>query len=77
QEVIREINPILRGWHNYFKVGHGEKTFRRLDRFVMNRLRIFVKRKRSIPGRGVRSVSSDLYDHLGLYRLARMRVSVL
>ncbi len=77
QEVIREINPILRGWHNYFKVGHGEKIFRRLDRFVMNRLRIFVKRKRSLPGRGVRNVSGELYDRLGLYRLARLRVSVL
>ena len=77
QQVIREINPILRGWHNYFKVGHGEKIFRRLDRFVMNRLRIFVKRKHSNPGRGVRNVSGDLYDRLGLFRLARKRVSCL
>jgi len=77
QEVIREINPILRGWHNYFKVGHGEKVFRRLDRFVQNRLRIFVKRKHSNPGRGVRNVSGDLYDRLGLFRLARKRVSCL
>lgn len=77
QEVIREINPILRGWHNYFKVGHGERIFRRLDRFVMNRLRIFVKRKHNNPNRGVRNVSGGLYDRLGLYRLARMRVSCL
>lgn len=75
QEVIREINPILRGWHNYFRIGHGEKVFRRLDRFVMNRLRIFVKRKHNNPQRGSRNVSGDLYDRLGLYRLARLRVS--
>ena len=77
QAVIREINPILRGWHNYFRVGHGEKIFRRLDRFVMNRLRIFVKRKHNNPNRGVRNVSGDLYDRLGLFRLARLRVSCL
>ena len=76
QEVIREINPILRGWHNYFKVGNGEDQFQRLDRFVMNRLRIFVKRKHSDPCRGVRSIADGLLDHLGLYRLARLRVSI-
>lgn len=75
QDVIREINPILRGWHQYFRIGHGEKTFRRLDRFVMNRLRIFVKRKHNNPNRGLREVSVDLYDRLGLFRLARLRVS--
>ena len=53
QEAIREINPILRGWHNYFRIGQGEKVFRRLDRFVMNRLRIFVKRKHNNPQRGI------------------------
>jgi len=75
QEAIREINPILRGWHNYFRIGQGEKVFRRLDRFVMNRLRIFVKRKHNHPQRGSRNVSGDLFDRLGLYRLARLRVS--
>ncbi len=47
-----------------------------LDRFVMNRLRIFVKRKHSDPCRGVRNIADGLLDHLGLYRLARLRVSL-
>jgi group II intron reverse transcriptase/maturase len=77
QELIREINPILRGWHQYFRVGNGERHFYRLDWFVMNRLRIFVKRKHNNPCRGVRDVSVDHFDHLGLYRLARGRVSFI
>jgi len=77
QEVIREINPILRGWHQYFKIGHGEKTFQRLDRFVMNRLRIFVKRKHNDPCRGIRNVSVALFERLGLFRLARDHVSFI
>ncbi len=77
QEVIREINPIIRGWFNYFKVAHSERHFYRLDRFVMNRLRIFVKRKHHDPCRGMRRVSCELFDRLGLFRLARGNVSFI
>lgn len=77
QEVIREINPILRGWHQYFRESNGERHFYRLDRFVMNRLRIFVKRKHNDPCRGIRNVSSELFERLGLYRLARGKVSFI
>ena len=77
QELIREINPILRGWFNYFKVAHSERHFYRLDRFVMNRLRIFVKRKHNDPCRGMRRVSCELFDQLGLFRLARGNVSFI
>ena len=75
EEVIGEINPILRGWHNYFKVGNGEPNFRRLDGFILNRLRIFVKRKHSDESRGCRRLADDLVDRLGLFRLARKRTS--
>lgn len=77
QEIIRELNPILRGWRGYFKVGNSERHFYRLDRFVMNRLRIFVKRKHNDPCRGIRRVSVDLFDRLGLFRLARGNVSFI
>jgi hypothetical protein len=77
QEIIREINPILRGWRNFFKVGNNERHFYRLDRFVMNRLRIFGKRKHNDPCRGMRNVSVELFERLGLFRLARERVSFI
>ena len=77
QEMIREINPILRGWRNYFRVGNSERHFYRLDRFVMNRLRIFVKRKHNDPCRGMRNVSVALFARLGLFRLARDHVSFI
>lgn len=77
QEVICEINPILRGWYGYFRVAQSERHFYRLDRFVMNRLRIFVKRKHNDSCRGIRNVSSDLFDRLGLFRLARVKVSFI
>ena len=76
-EVIKEINPIIAGWHRYFRVGNGELHFRRLDRFIQNRLRIFVKRKHSNPSRGLRKLVGGLLERLGLYRLARGRVSIV
>ena len=75
QEVIAEINPILRGWHNYFKRSNGEPIFRCLDRFVLNRLRIFMKRKFSDESRGSRRLAGDRLDRLGLYRLSSSRIS--
>jgi RNA-directed DNA polymerase len=30
-EVIEEINPILRGWMNYFRIGHSSRCFRRSE----------------------------------------------
>jgi group II intron reverse transcriptase/maturase len=75
EEVIHAINPILRGWHNYFKRSNGEPIFRRLDRFIWNRLRIFVKRKFSDETRGCRRLAGDRLDRLGLYRLSSARIS--
>ncbi len=75
QEVIAEINPILRGWHNYFKRGNGQPIFRWLDRFILNRLRIFMKRKFNDESRGTRRLAGDRLDRLGLYRLSNTRIS--
>jgi group II intron reverse transcriptase/maturase len=75
QEVVHEINPILRGWYNYFKASNGEPIFRGLDRFILNRLRIFVKRKHNDPSNGSRRLAGDLLERLGLFRLSRTRIS--
>ena len=75
EEVITEINPILRGWHNYFKRSNGEPIFRCLDRFILTRLRIFMKRKFSDESRGSRRLAGDRLDRLGLYRLSSSRIS--
>ena len=75
QEVIVEINRILRGWHNYFKRSNGEPIFQYLDRFILTRLRIFVKRKFSDENRGSRRLAGDRLDRLGLYRLSNVRIS--
>ena len=52
REIIVELNPILRGWGNYFRTGNAADEFRTIDRYVAWRLkRLLVKRK----GRNLRA----------------------
>lgn len=46
RELIAELNPILRGWGNYFRTGNAAAEFIEIDRYVAWRLkRLLVKRK--------------------------------
>jgi group II intron reverse transcriptase/maturase len=45
REVIRDLNPVLRGWGNYFRTGNASDKFNAIDRYVRERLvRLLVKR---------------------------------
>ena len=38
REVIADLNPILRGWGNYFRTGNAANKFIQIDRYVVWRL---------------------------------------
>jgi group II intron reverse transcriptase/maturase len=38
REVIRVLNPVLRGWGVYFRTGNASKQFQQLDQYVRSRL---------------------------------------
>ncbi len=69
--IIRDINPVLRGWGNYFRTGNAAAKFNRIDSYVWRRLnRFMVKRK----GRNLRAGEAlrwtgDFFHGHGLYRL--------
>ena len=45
REVIGELNPVLRGWGNYFRTGNASAKFNAIDRYVRERLvQLLVKR---------------------------------
>jgi len=45
REVIADLNPVLRGWGNYFRTGNASLKFRQIDRHVEQRLvRLMAKR---------------------------------
>jgi RNA-directed DNA polymerase len=46
RDVIADLNPILRGWGNYFRTGNAAIKFRQIDRYVAWRLfRLMVKKR--------------------------------
>jgi RNA-directed DNA polymerase len=47
--VIADINPILRGWFNYFQHSH-RPTFRIVDGWVRRRLRSILRRQQKLEG---------------------------
>ena len=71
RDVIADLNPVLRGWGNYFKTGNAAKRFNQLDTYVWQRLRVLrVKRKgRQLkPGEAARWTRESFWN-LGLHRL--------
>ncbi|MCK8828594.1 group II intron reverse transcriptase/maturase, partial [Natroniella acetigena] len=37
--IIAELNPVLRGWGNYFKIGNVKRLYRKLDGWIRMRIR--------------------------------------
>src|ERR1035437_9253785 len=71
---IAKINPILRGWVNYFRVGHSSICFGVVKRWVEDKVRRHLMRARGRKGFGWTRWSSEwLYDRLGLFNSYQLR----
>jgi RNA-directed DNA polymerase len=65
ETVIAKINPVLRGWVNYFRVGHSSICFGVVKRWVEKKVRRHLMRARGRKGFGWTRWSSEwLYDRL-------------
>jgi RNA-directed DNA polymerase len=67
-DVIARINPILRGWVQYFAAGHASRCFAFIRDWVEKRIRTHLARARQRHGFGWKRWSKAwLYDDLGLF----------
>jgi RNA-directed DNA polymerase len=71
RDVIGDLNPILRGWGNYFRTGNASTKFIQIDDYVYRRLRDLMHKRH---GRNLRPGqnavwTSDWFVQQGLYRL--------
>jgi group II intron reverse transcriptase/maturase len=44
-EIIDALNPVLRGWGNYFRTGNADRAFTRIDDYVRRRIHRWLWRR--------------------------------
>ena len=66
--IIVELNPVLRGWANYYKFGNVKKLFGKLDKWVRMRIRSFIEKKKAILNQNYR-ISNSMLEEKGLISL--------
>ena len=75
EALIKGINPLIRGWGNYFKRAHVRKLFNRLDRWIVRR--IWSHKFKRWRCAGWKSLpNSKLYGELGLVNLVGLIPSI-
>jgi RNA-directed DNA polymerase len=77
KQVIGVVNPILRGWVNYFRVGNAARCFGYVKEWVERKVRRHMMRARGRQGFGWKRWSTEwIYRVLGVFNDYRVRYSV-
>jgi group II intron reverse transcriptase/maturase len=71
RDVIADLNPVLRGWGQYFRTGNAARRFNQLDGYVCRRLKsLRTKRKgRNLRAGEANRWTREYFENLGLVRL--------
>jgi len=75
EELIQQLNPVVRGWGHYYKRAHVRRLFHRLDQWLVRR--IWSHRYRKWRCCGWRTLPNHkLYGEYGLVNLVSMIPSI-
>lgn len=69
KQVIAELNPVLRGWGNYFRTGNADREFNKMDGYVVKSLRRWQYRRGGQRPTQRLPFSGDQLRGMGLHRL--------
>ena len=76
EEVVADLNRVLRGWSRYFAYGTRLMAYRAVDHYVWERTRHFLRRRHKVPSRGTRRFSADVvFGELGVFQLRRFHLA--
>jgi group II intron reverse transcriptase/maturase len=68
--VVERLNPVLRGWGNYFRGGNSARKFAQIDSYVHERLAILARNKHQRSGRGwATEYNVAWFQRLGVHTL--------
>jgi RNA-directed DNA polymerase len=71
EAVVRELNPVLRGWGNYFRWGNSSRKFSAVDCYVNQRLAKLSSVKHGLRGwNWTTRFTHGWATNLGVYRLS-------
>ena len=72
ESVVANLNRVLRGWSEYFRYGNCARKFAIVERYVHERLAIFMRAKHGLggPKRHWRRFDTQWFHSLGVYRLS-------
>lgn len=78
QSIITELNPVLRGWFNYFKHAH-HREFKMIDGFLRRRLRAMLLSRNKRKGCGISLYAqkrwrNTYFTEMGLFTLHEARL---
>ena len=70
-DVVAQLNPVLRGWGNYFRTGNASTKFQQVDRYVRDRIVRLLRRRGGQRAQRVplEKWTWDRLTKLGLHRL--------
>ena len=72
-EIVLDLNRVLRGWSNYFSLGTRVPAYRAVDNHVYDRMRNFLARRHKVGTRGSRRFSrSVMFGEIGVLQMARV-----
>ena len=69
KQIIAELNPVLRGWGNYFRTGNADREFNKMDAFVVQSLRRWQYRRGGQRPTKRPKFTWDQLRGMGLHRL--------
>ena len=68
--VIRKVNEVVRGWVGYFHYGNCTAALSTLGKYLVRRIRIYLRRKHGYSGFGYKKYPDEYYyQTLGLYKI--------
>jgi group II intron reverse transcriptase/maturase len=70
ESAIADLNPVLRGWGQYYRYGNSSRKFDQIDRYVHERLAILASSKHGLHGRNWGThFDYEWQARFGVYRL--------
>lgn len=66
--MIKGLNEIIRGWVNYYRIGHSSRIFSKIREWIERKVRRFVRKSQGRSGFGWKEWNKEVvYGKWGLY----------